>query len=313
MAQNFAHGNYSHTQRKVRNGGGGRTPKDRARRTLSQNFLADRHAVDLMVKAAAPEGLVLEPGAGEGVLTLALAEAGARVVGYEIDPLLAGRLAARTRSDPRIDVVRGDFTAARAPHEPFAVVGNIPYSITSKIVDWCLRAPALTSATLLTQREYARKRSGDYGRWSLVTVESWPWFHWRLGDTIGRESFRPVPSVDSAILRLQRRPEPLLPSEGLAPLWTEERRERSDRSDEGRAGLGEPRTAERSGAMSSRRSYQELVELGFGGVGGSVRASLKTRYEGVDAALKAAGVARDTVVAHVHPDQWITLWGRLCG
>ncbi|MEU6784361.1 23S ribosomal RNA methyltransferase Erm [Nonomuraea angiospora] len=290
MAQNFAHGNYSHTQRKARNGGGGRTPRDRARRTLSQNFLADRHAVDLMVKAAAPEGLVLEPGAGEGVLTLALAAAGARVVGYEIDPLLAGRLAARTRSDPRIDVVRGDFTAARAPREPFAVVGNIPYSITSKIVDWCLRAPALTSATLLTQREYARKRSGDYGRWSLVTVESWPWFHWRLGDTIGRESFRPVPSVDSAILRVQRRPEPLLPSEGL----------------------GEPRTAERSGAMSSRRSYQELVELGFGGVGGSVRASLKTRYEGVDAALKAAGVARDTVVGHVHPDQWIILWERLC-
>ncbi|MFG6194889.1 23S ribosomal RNA methyltransferase Erm [Nonomuraea sp. JJY05] len=291
MAQNFAHGNYSHTQRKARNGGGGRTPRDRARRTLSQNFLADRHAVDLMVKAAAPEGLVLEPGAGEGVLTLALAEAGAQVVAYEIDPLLAGRLAARTRSDPRIDVVRGDFTAARAPREPFAVVGNIPYSITSKIVDWCLRAPALTSATLLTQREYARKRSGDYGRWSLVTVESWPWFHWRLGDTIGRESFRPVPSVDSAILRIRRRPEPLLPGEGL----------------------GEPRTAERSGAISARRSYQELVGLGFGGVGGSVRASLKTRYEGVDAALQAAGVARDTVVAHVHPDQWIILWEVLCG
>ncbi|MET7333031.1 ErmE/ErmH/ErmO/ErmR family 23S rRNA (adenine(2058)-N(6))-methyltransferase [Nonomuraea sp. NPDC005650] len=274
MAQNFAHGNYSHTQRKARNGGGGRTPKDRARRTLSQNFLADRHALDLMVKAAAPEGLVLEPGAGEGVLTFALADAGARVVGYEIDPMLAGRLAARTRSDPRISVVRGDFTAARAPREPFAVVGNIPYSITSKIVDWCLRAPELTSATLLTQREYARKRSGDYGRWSLVTVESWPWFHWRLGDTIGRESFRPVPSVDSAILRVQRRPEAL---------------------------------------VHGRRSYQELVELGFGGVGGSVRASLKTRYQGVDAALEAAGVARDAVVAHVHPDQWIILWERLCG
>ncbi|WP_433439149.1 ErmE/ErmH/ErmO/ErmR family 23S rRNA (adenine(2058)-N(6))-methyltransferase [Nonomuraea sp. CA-141351] len=272
MAQNFAHGNYSHTQRKARNSGG-RTPTDRARRTLSQNFLADRHAVELVVKAAAPEGLVLEPGAGEGVLTFALAEAGARVVAYEIDPRLAVRLAGRTRDDPRIDVVRGDFTVARAPREQFAVVGNIPYSITSKIVDWCLRAPALTSATLLTQREYARKRAGDYGRWSLVTVESWPWFSWRLGDTIGKEGFRPVPSVDSAILRIQRRPQPL---------------------------------------VHGRGSYQELVELGFGGVGGSVRASLKTRYQGVDAALEAAGVARDTVVGHVHPDQWITLWERLC-
>ncbi|GAA3592991.1 23S rRNA (adenine(2058)-N(6))-methyltransferase Erm(O) [Nonomuraea rosea] len=273
MAQNFAHGNYSHTQKNARNSGGGRTPRDRARRTLSQNFLADSHAVDLMVKAAAPAGLVLEPGSGAGVLTLALAEAGAQVVGYEVDPRLAGLLASRTRSDPRIDVVRGDFTAARAPREPFAVVGNIPYSITSKIVDWCLRAPALTSATLLTQREYARKRAGDYGRWSLVTVESWPWFHWRLGDTIGRESFRPVPSVDSAILRVQRRPEPL---------------------------------------VDDRRSYQELVELGFGGVGGTVRASLRKRYDGVDAALAAAGIDRDTVVGYVHPDQWITLWRRLC-
>ncbi|KAB8197028.1 ErmE/ErmH/ErmO/ErmR family 23S rRNA (adenine(2058)-N(6))-methyltransferase [Nonomuraea phyllanthi] len=272
MAQNYAHGNYSHTQRKARNRGG-RTPADRARRTLSQNFLADRHAVDLMVKAAAPEGLVLEPGAGEGVLTFALAEAGARVVAYEVDPRLAARLAARTRGHPGIELVRGDFTRAREPREPFAVVGNIPYSITSRIVDWCLRASALTSATLLTQREYARKRSGDYGRWSLVTVESWPWFDWRLGDTIGRESFRPVPSVDSAILRIRRRPEPL---------------------------------------VHGRRSYRELVELGFGGVGGSVRASLRRRYQGVDAALEAAGVARDTVVGHVHPDQWITLWGRLC-
>ncbi|MEU1727775.1 ErmE/ErmH/ErmO/ErmR family 23S rRNA (adenine(2058)-N(6))-methyltransferase [Actinomadura sp. ATCC 39365] len=272
MAQNFAHGNYSHTQKNVRNGGGGRTPADRLRRELSQNFLADRHAVELMVKAAAPEGLVLEPGSGPGVLTLALAEAGAHVVGYELDPRLAGRLASRTRNDPRIEVVRGDFTAARAPREPFAVVGNIPYSITSRIVDWCLRARELTSATLLTQREYARKRTGDYGRWSLVTVSSWPWFDWRLGDTIGRESFRPVPSVDSAILRLRRRPEPL---------------------------------------VSDRGSYLELVELGFGGVGGSVRASLRPHYRGVDAALGEAGVARDAVVGHVHPDQWVALWRRL--
>lgn len=92
MAQNFAHGNYSHTQKKARNSGGGRTPKDRARRELSQNFLVDRHAVELMVKAARPSGLVLEPGAGDGALTVALAARGAEVVGYEIDPLLAVKL-----------------------------------------------------------------------------------------------------------------------------------------------------------------------------------------------------------------------------
>ncbi|NNH72288.1 ErmE/ErmH/ErmO/ErmR family 23S rRNA (adenine(2058)-N(6))-methyltransferase [Nocardia uniformis] len=272
MAQDFAYRNYSHTQGKVKNGGKGRSPRDQARRELSQNFLVDSAAVEMMVAAADPSGLVLEPGAGEGVLTRALARGGARVTAYEIDPLLAAKLAARTRSESGIQVVRGDFTKAKAPREPFAVVGNIPFSVTAKIVDWCLAAPTLTSATLLTQREYARKRSGDYGRWSLVTVASWPWFDWELCGQVHRSSFRPVPSVDSAILRIRRRPEPL---------------------------------------VRDRDSYTELIRTGFSGVGGSVRASLRTRYDGVDEALAVAGIDRDTVVGYVHPDQWVKLYRQI--
>ncbi|GAB2828787.1 23S rRNA (adenine(2058)-N(6))-methyltransferase Erm(O) [Actinocorallia aurea] len=266
MAQDFAHGNHAHTQNQARRTqrGGGRTPRDRARRELSQNFLIDPAAVGLVIKAARPSGLVLEPGSGDGALTTALAATGARVVGYEIDPMLAARLKARTG----LDVIRADFTRARPPGTPFSVVGNIPYSATSKIVGWCLRAPGLTSATLLTQREYARKRSGDFGRWSLVTVESWPWFDWTLHDTIGRESFRPVPAVDSAILRIDRRPAPLVRDGG---------------------------------------AWQRLVERGFSGVGGSLHASLGRHYRGVDAAFAHAGIAPDTVVAFVRPAQWIAL------
>ncbi|GAA2316313.1 23S rRNA (adenine(2058)-N(6))-methyltransferase Erm(O) [Nonomuraea roseoviolacea subsp. roseoviolacea] len=273
MAQSFAFGDYSHTQKKTaQKKGGGRTPRDRARRELSQNFLVDRHALEQIVKAAEPAGLILEPGSGEGVLTMALASAGARVVGYELDPLLAAKLRARTRDIAGIEIVKGDFTAARPPEEPFAVVGNIPYSITSKIVDWCLTAEHLTSATLLTQLEYARKRSGDYGRWSLVTVLSWPWFTWELLGHVERTSFRPVPSVDSAILRIERRPDPLVGDEA---------------------------------------AYRDLVELGFTGVGGSLRASLERHYRHVSRAFRVAGIAPDTVVAFVHPDQWITLFREL--
>ncbi|WP_420540763.1 23S ribosomal RNA methyltransferase Erm [Nonomuraea roseoviolacea] len=234
--------------------------------------MVDRHALEQIVKAAEPAGLILEPGSGEGVLTMALASAGARVVGYELDPLLAAKLRARTRDIAGIEIVKGDFTAARPPEEPFAVVGNIPYSITSKIVDWCLTAEHLTSATLLTQLEYARKRSGDYGRWSLVTVLSWPWFTWELLGHVERTSFRPVPSVDSAILRIERRPDPLVGDEA---------------------------------------AYRDLVELGFTGVGGSLRASLERHYRHVSRAFRVAGIAPDTVVAFVHPDQWITLFREL--
>ncbi|WP_425583327.1 ErmE/ErmH/ErmO/ErmR family 23S rRNA (adenine(2058)-N(6))-methyltransferase [Streptosporangium oxazolinicum] len=229
-----------------------------------------------MAGAAGSHELLLEPGAGEGALTLALADNCARVVAYEIDPLHAGKLAARTRDDDRIEVVRGDFLTARVPREPFAVAGNIPYSITSRIVDWCLRAPALTSATLLTQLEYARKRSGDYGRWSKLTVLTWPGHSWELAGRVGRASFRPVPAVDSAILRIESRPVPLLPG-GRDAAW------------------------------------REFVEYGFTGLGGSLHASLRMRYapHRVDAAFAETRVDRDAVVAFVHPDRWLTLFDLL--
>ncbi|WP_425581943.1 ErmE/ErmH/ErmO/ErmR family 23S rRNA (adenine(2058)-N(6))-methyltransferase [Streptosporangium fragile] len=246
------------------------------RRTLSQNFLVDPYAVRRVAGAAGAHELVLEPGAGEGVLTRALAESCARVVAYEIDPLYAGRLAASTRGDDRIEVVRGDFLTTPVPREPFAVAGNIPYSITSGIVRWCLRARALTSATLVTQLEYARKRSGGFGRWSRLTVLTWPGHSWELAGRIGRESFRPVPSVDSAILRIVSRPVPLLTGGRLA-------------------------------------AWHEFVEYGFTGLGGSLHASLRRRYPAhrVDAAFAEAGLDRGTVVAFVHPDRWLTLFERL--
>ncbi|MGW5922666.1 rRNA adenine N-6-methyltransferase family protein [Nocardia fluminea] len=71
-----------------------------------------------------------------------------------------------------------------------------------------------------------------------------------------------MPSVDSAILRITRRAEP---------------------------------------SVLQRDSYTELVRTAFSGIGGTVRASLRTRYQGVDEALTAAGIPHDTVVAYVHP------------
>ncbi|MFC4060835.1 ribosomal RNA small subunit methyltransferase A [Planomonospora corallina] len=301
----------------MRNGGGrtgGRTARDRDRRVLSQNFLADPEAVALVVAATGSHDLVLEPGAGEGVLTRALAGTCGQVVGYEIDPLLAGKLAARTSGDGRVRVVRGDFLAARAPREPFAVAGNIPYAITSKIVDWCLRAPALTSATLVTQLEYARKRTGDFGRWSMLTVLTWPWYRWELVGRIGREAFRPVPAVDSAILRIERRTAVsgrAVPGEAVS----------------GRVVPGEalPGKAVPGVALSGRAEpwetgadlpgYRDFVEYGFTGLGGSLYATLRLRYSAdrVEAAFATADVDPDAVVAHVHPDRWRVLYEHLHG
>ncbi|AXK33271.1 ErmE/ErmH/ErmO/ErmR family 23S rRNA (adenine(2058)-N(6))-methyltransferase [Streptomyces armeniacus] len=252
----------------------------RRRKTLSQNFLHHPAAVQRIVRSAAlpPDALVVEPGAGEGVLTRALAGRVRRVIAYEIDPRLAARLPARVRSHPNVRPVHGDFLRARAPREPFAVVGNIPYARTADIVRWCLDAPRLTSATLLTQLEYARKRTGGYGRWSLLTVRTWPEYEWRLLTRIGRECFTPVPRTDSALLRLERRPEPLLPPERLA-------------------------------------AYREFVGHGFTGVGGSLAATLARRYRtrGVRAAFGRLGLDEAAPVGVVPPEQWLRLFRELAG
>ncbi|SOD60939.1 23S rRNA (adenine-N6)-dimethyltransferase [Streptomyces zhaozhouensis] len=250
------------------------------RRALSQNFLRDAAVLRQITEAAelAPSALVLEPGAGEGRLTRALARASREVVAYELDPALAAALPGRLATEGNVRVVPGDFLRARPPARPFVVVGNIPYSRTTDIVRWCLAAGALTSATLVTQREFARRRTGDYGTWPLLTVRSWPEFDWRLGPRISRHHFSPVPRTDSALLRLVRRPAPLVPPRELA-------------------------------------AYQALVDEGFTGVGGSLGATLRRRRATprVRAALAAAGVPGDAPVGHVTPRQWLTLHRALRG
>jgi 23S rRNA (adenine-N6)-dimethyltransferase len=247
----------------------------RARRVYGQNFLADPAAVRRVAEAATLDRsrLVVEVGAGRGRLTAELLRRAGRVVAYEVDPDMAAALPRRAG----LSVRTADFLAARPPGEPFAVVGNIPYALTSAVVAWCLAAPRLTSATLLTQLEYARKRTGDYGRWSRLTIETWPEFDWRLAGRVPRAAFRPVPRVDGGILRLARRPEPLV-------------------------------------APSRLTAYRRMVLLGFSGVGGSLHASLSARHPAarVTAAFRALRLDPRTPVGLVWPEQWLQLY-RLLG
>lgn len=243
----------------------------RARRAFGQNFLSDPAAVRHLVAAAGiePDDLVYEVGAGRGRLTTELAQRCRRLIAYEVDPAMAAALPRL----PGLTVRTEDFLRAVPPAEPFGVVGNLPYALTSAVVDWCLRAPTLTSATLLTQLEYARKRTGDYGRWSRLTISTWPTVSWRLAGRIPRTAFRPVPRVDGGVLRITRRPVPLVQPAALP-------------------------------------AYRRFVELGFTGTGGSLRATLARRYgdRRVHGALRAARLPADVPVGLVWPEQWLTLF-----
>ena len=243
----------------------------RYRRELSQNFLVDHTVIDRMIRIARPSGLVLEPGGGSGALTRALTPH-AEVWTWEIDPHWAAVLESSTSAR----VIRGDFARARVPDRAFSVVGNIPFSVTSRIVDWCLAARNLTRATLLTQDQYARKRTGGYGRWSRLTALTWHSHEWTYHGRVAPHAFRPRPRVDSGIIRLVRRPVPLL----------------------------DPRDA---------RLHSRVVHCAFLGLGGTVLASLSSEFGRAESAraLSDAGVPAGSVVATVHPESWIRVARRL--
>jgi 23S rRNA (adenine-N6)-dimethyltransferase len=180
----------------------------------SQNFLIDRRVIEALTDGSGvgQGDLVLDIGAGKGLITDALARRGAWVVAIERDPALARRLRARFGPGSRVTVVAGDVLTAPLPAEPFAVVANIPFGITTKILRRLLDpAGQLRRADVIVQAEVARKRGARVpGRGTLLNALWEPWFGFGVGQRVPRAAFRPQPRVDGAVLVIRRRATPLL-------------------------------------------------------------------------------------------------------
>jgi 23S rRNA (adenine-N6)-dimethyltransferase len=155
--------------------------------------------------------LVLDLGAGTGVLTRALADAGARVRAVELDPEALRQLRARFGGNPRVEVVEGDATLFPLPDEPFAVVANLPFASGTAILRRLLGDPRvrLTRLDGIVEWGLAAKRSAVWPS-TLVGCTWGAWYELRLVRRVPRACFVPPPSVDAAVLRATRRPEPLV-------------------------------------------------------------------------------------------------------
>jgi 23S rRNA (adenine-N6)-dimethyltransferase len=152
-----------------------------------------------------PGELVVDIGAGTGVLTSALARAGADVIAVEVDPALAGGLRGRF---PR--VVEGDARSVPLPREPYRVVANLPFDGATAILRRLLDDANLVTADVILQWEMAAKRAAVWPSTVLGVV----WgasFELSLVRRLPREVFAPPPAVDAAVLRAVRRPEALVP------------------------------------------------------------------------------------------------------
>ncbi len=182
----------------------------RAKKSFGQNFLADQNIVKRIIKAAEvkPGDRVLEIGPGTGVLTDALIEAGAIVTAIEADHDLIEPL--KEIFGDKLNLIEGDALntpASLLPVAPYKLVANIPYNITSPIIECFLTTePYPTSMTLMVQREVADRITAESPNMSLLAVACQVYAKVKKVFNVSREVFRPVPKVDSAIVRFDLYP-----------------------------------------------------------------------------------------------------------
>ncbi|MGN0941057.1 MAG: 16S rRNA (adenine(1518)-N(6)/adenine(1519)-N(6))-dimethyltransferase RsmA [Selenomonadaceae bacterium] len=180
-----------------------------ASKRLGQNFLINPSVVKAIVSTAEIEegDRVLEIGPGIGTLTQGLAEAGANVTAVEMDKKLPAVLAETLKGYDNVRIVQGDILKTNIPElmgdEPYKVVANLPYYITTPIIMTLLekRLP-ITRIVTMVQREVADRMTArpggkDYGSLSVaVQYYTEP----ELSLDVPPTSFYPSPAVDSAVM-----------------------------------------------------------------------------------------------------------------
>ncbi|HYI21539.1 MAG TPA: 16S rRNA (adenine(1518)-N(6)/adenine(1519)-N(6))-dimethyltransferase RsmA [Candidatus Limnocylindrales bacterium] len=198
-----------------------------ANRRRSQNHLVDGQVLEDIIDLAAPVegGRVLEIGPGLGILTSALLTRGAKVTAVEVDPRLVGHL--RTRLDAAIgagqlELVEGDaldIAVTDLVHEPYDLVANIPYHITSPLMHHVLGGePRPKRFVLMVQREVAERIAAKPGDMSYLSVFVQYHADVRVGRIVPASAFEPAPEVQSAVLVGETRPR-RLDEEGEEQLW----------------------------------------------------------------------------------------------
>ena len=213
---------------------------------LSQHFLrSPALAASLVAQApVGPNDLVVEVGAGRGVLTAALARRCREVRGVELDERLCRELQWRFRHQPHACIVQADFLRYSLPdHAPYKVVGNIPYNRTAAIIERLAGAtPPPEDVFIVVQREAAERFAGaPFAPESSVSLGLKPWWHVEIVRRLKRSDFDPIPRVDSVVLWMARRPRPLV-------------------------------------ASVDDRSYREFIEASFGRTGNTIGRCLRATF-----------------------------------
>ncbi len=187
----------------------------KAKKSFGQNFLIDGSIVNKIVEAADIQKgeTVFEIGPGTGLLTDALVRAGARVIAIELDHDLVAPLKEKFGDAIELiegDVLKMDVNRLIGDSKTFKLVANIPYNITSQIIERFLsREPRPTRMVLMVQKEVADRILAKPPQMSLLSVVSQIYAECSRVTNVKAGSFRPIPKVDSTVVRFDLVSSPL--------------------------------------------------------------------------------------------------------
>ena len=241
----------------------------RPSKALGQNFLIDGNILQIILREAdvRRDEIVLEIGPGLGMLTEELLDCAKEVVAVEKDLRLCDYL---RRKFPELDLIEGDAVEVPLPRFD-KVVANLPYSISTPILERFVEGEAKPRAIVVTlQREVAQRLAAqpstkDYGALTLFTQLH---YHVTVVHIVSPSCFFPAPQVESAIVALNRRG-PRVKLESSAP-------------------------------------FHEIVRLGFNQRRKMLH-KLLAEFDKVDTAFVAASVPSSARAEELSLDQWIKL------
>jgi 16S rRNA (adenine1518-N6/adenine1519-N6)-dimethyltransferase len=278
----------------------------RPKKGLGQNFLVDSAHRARIVTAAelTRDDTVLEIGPGPGVLTELIAEQAGRVIAVELDDRLISLLCERFAGQPHVSIVHADILQVdvgvlmlearswkleagkqpaatnQLPVSSYKVIANLPYYLTSAVIRQLLEStPPPERLVLTVQREVAERMVALPPEMSLLALGVQFYCTGQIVEKIPAGAFYPVPKVESAVVRLDRRPEPAVAGMAAEAFFRV-----------ARAGFSQPRKQLRNSLAAGLRLAPTAVEawLTAAGIDPQRRAETLTLSEW--GALALAGV-----------------------